>query len=96
MRIRVMLRSTDGDWNTDVDNCPNIANTDQADLDEDGIGDVCDDDKDGDTILNDVDNCPNIANTDQADLDEDGIGDVCDDDKDGDTILNDVVMPRNR
>ena len=38
----------------DTDNCPSTANTDQADLDTDGIGDVCDDDKDGDTILNDV------------------------------------------
>jgi hypothetical protein len=31
-----------------VDNCVNTANADQADLDEDGIGDVCDPDADGD------------------------------------------------
>jgi hypothetical protein len=30
------------------DNCPNLANADQADLDADGNGDLCDDDIDGD------------------------------------------------
>ena len=84
-----IIDSDDDEIGDELDNCPTTANTDQTDLDEDGTGDVCDDDKDGDTILNDVDNCPNTANADQADMDEDGIGDVCDDDKDGDTILND-------
>ena len=42
-------------------------------MDGDGIGDVCDDDKDGDTILNVDDNCPETANEDQADIDGDGI-----------------------
>jgi hypothetical protein len=49
----------------DVDNCPLIANSDQADADADGIGDVCD-------------NCPTMANPLQTDTDGDGIGDVCD------------------
>ena len=35
-----------------LDNCPDDANTDQADLDLDGLGDVCDDDIDGDGMPN--------------------------------------------
>ena len=41
-----------------LDNCVNDANFDQADYDEDNIGDVCDNDIDGDTILNPNDSCP--------------------------------------
>ena len=85
----VAYLDTDGDGITDfIDNCPDIANGDQADLDNDGIGDVCDEDIDGDGILNNVDNCVDTANSDQADLDNDGIGDICDDDVDGDGVLN--------
>ena len=39
----------------DEDNCPNTANADQFDTDEDGIGDVCDNDDDGDGILDSED-----------------------------------------
>ena len=59
------------------DNCPDTANTDQADDDGNGIGNVCDVDRDGDGILNEDDNCPDTFNPDQIDLDEDGTGDVC-------------------
>lgn len=48
-----------------TDNCPNVANVDQANADSDGLGDACD-------------NCPTVANADQADTDADGVGDACD------------------
>jgi len=46
------------------DNCPFTPNVDQADADQDLVGDACD-------------NCPNDANPNQWDADGDGIGDTC-------------------
>ncbi|MFD1062820.1 thrombospondin type 3 repeat-containing protein [Winogradskyella litorisediminis] len=75
----VPLPDADGDGIGDpVDNCPDTPNTDQADLDNDNIGDVCDDDVDGDGVLNSVDNCEFTANPDQGDLDNNGVGEACD------------------
>jgi hypothetical protein len=68
------------------DNCENDANPDQADVDDDGIGDVCDADNDNDGICDagksavyctGSDNCRLIYNPGQEDADTDGIGDVC-------------------
>ena len=49
---------TDGDGVDDArDNCPTVANGDQTDTDNDGIGDACDKDIDNDGVLNAQDNC---------------------------------------
>ena len=61
------------------DNCGRW-NADQLDVDEDGLGDLCDTDDDGDGISASDDNCPSTYNPDQADEDSDGVGDACDDD----------------
>ena len=81
--VTVTVVDTDADGIADGDdNCPTIANADQADTDADGLGDACDaqddTDTDGDGVRDAIDNCPADANADQADDDHDGIGNVCD------------------
>jgi len=61
------------------DNCPFSFNFNQYDLDNDGIGDKCDEDIDGDGVLNVVDNCMIDSNPFQEDINGDGIGDQCQD-----------------
>ncbi|MBN8431429.1 PHB depolymerase family esterase [Microbulbifer salipaludis] len=90
---------TDGDGVEDtLDNCPNTANADQADNDNDGIGNACDStpdgepvDTDGDGVTDAVDNCPAIANADQLDNDNDGIGNACDSTPDGDVACTEYT-----
>ena len=52
------------------DNCPNISNYDQSDVDGDNIGDVCDSDIDGDTVSNNIE----IAYGSNPNDPSDGIG----------------------
>jgi uncharacterized delta-60 repeat protein len=79
----------DGDLVLDgLDNCVDVPNPDQTDLDGDGEGDACDPDDDGDGALDASDNCPVDANAGQEDDDVDGAGDVCDPDDDEDGVLD--------
>jgi hypothetical protein len=91
-------RDTDGDGIPDErDNCPEVANADQSDIDGDGAGDVCDHDADGDGWFCPrciPSSCPRFPCTDCDDLDphvhpaagedcSDGIDNDCDGAVDG-------------
>lgn len=52
-------------------------NPDQSDVDQDGIGDFCEQDIDNDLRADGVDNCPTVFNPDQRDSDGNGTGDAC-------------------
>ena len=94
------LSASSGDgsisWYENVgdDNCPRMSNADQSNLDGDSLGDICDDDRDGDGAVNESDAFPDEA-SETTDTDGDGVGDNSDafpfdgsetTDKDGDGI----------
>ncbi|MCH8149331.1 MAG: thrombospondin type 3 repeat-containing protein, partial [Planctomycetes bacterium] len=81
------------------DNCPDDFNPFQEDCDDDGIGDACDTETDGDEdcVCDGDDNCPFTPNPGQEDTDGDFVGDACDpcpnsnpDDADNDGVCDDV------
>lgn len=51
----VVVADADGDGVSDeADDCPDVSNADQSDLDGDGLGDLCDMDLDGDGVADDA------------------------------------------
>lgn len=82
---------SDGDGVIDqIDNCPQVANQDQKDIDGSGVGDVCEDfDRDG--VMNAIDNCPSAPNGAQKNIDADAFGDECDESDDRFTEQNPLI-----
>ena len=79
-RFSIAVQSPDQDGDGvlfDVDNCPDTANPDQLDTDNDGVGNVCDSDMDNDGLDNDQEA---LIGTDPllADTDGDGLADSID------------------
>jgi len=75
------IEDADSDGIADeLDNCINTANPDQADIDGDLAGDLCDEDDDNDTV-------PDVTvNGGQTNTDGDSMGDACDLDDDNDGV----------
>jgi len=73
------VQDNDGDGIKNLyDNCRNVSNRNQEDINTNGIGDACEFDSDGDSIPDEIDNCRNFPNIGQVDSDGDGIWNSCD------------------
>lgn len=90
--LRVAAAEQDSDQDgiaDDADNCPENANRDQSDIDDDGKGDACDscDDRDSDRdgVKNCVDECPDEAGV----ADRNGCPEPEEADRDGDGVKDD-------
>ncbi len=94
--ISYEIVDSDGDGIEDnMDNCPTMANPEQANMDGDDLGDACDDDADGDGYLGNINDCNDLGALIQPgipelcdDRDNDcdpytAVDDGCDDDNDG-------------
>jgi len=89
------IGSTDSDGDgiaDDLDNCPDLANADQANFDGDFYGDACDPDDDNDGVADGDDAFP-FNQAESRDTDGDGIGDNADtdDDNDGQSDTDEVA-----
>jgi len=77
-------KDSDGKLDSE-DNCPDIANADQANFDGDSAGDACDDDDDNDGVSDENDDFP-FDSDESVDTDGDGTGNNEDGDDDGDGV----------
>lgn len=81
-----LAADSDGDSIDDAqDNCPNQANTNQVNSDDDALGDACDNDDDNDQVEDASDAFPTDPN-ESSDTDNDGIGNNADPDDDNDGV----------